>query len=205
MIIIFQHLNWCSNSCWLLFNNNKQHHRISIPSYTFVFGQRVHLLLNGGNNFRMVSPTSTLYQPSWSFCTSVVLVMVITATSNYLSLWFTFSFYFDSSQVTCVLQVLVLLQAIDLLPTGSTLWCLLKRCLCHLWLHTPYYIRCKWWWLLYYVVSIATMISILCLLHIALVILFWFQVKSSALDRIYMVMILLQVIVILHDPDYRPV
>ena len=33
MIIIFQHLNWCSNSCWLLFNNNKQHHRISIPQY----------------------------------------------------------------------------------------------------------------------------------------------------------------------------
>ena len=31
------------------------------------------------------------------------------------------------------------------------------------------------------------------------------QVKSSALDRIYMMMILLQVIVILHDPDYRPV
>ena len=46
MIIIFQHLNWCSNNCWLLFNNNKQHHRVSTPSYTFDFEQRVHPLPN---------------------------------------------------------------------------------------------------------------------------------------------------------------
>ena len=51
MITIFQHLNWCSNSCWLLFNNNKQHHWVSIPSYTFDFEQRVHLLLSGDDIF----------------------------------------------------------------------------------------------------------------------------------------------------------
>ena len=40
------------------------------------------------------------YQQSWSFRTSTLLVMVITVTSHYLSLWFNFNF--DSSQVTCV-------------------------------------------------------------------------------------------------------
>ena len=40
------------------------------------------------------------YQQSWSFRTSTLLVMVITVTSHYLSLWFNFNF--DSSQITCV-------------------------------------------------------------------------------------------------------
>jgi len=74
-------------------------------------------------------------------------------------------------------RFLALLHNFDLSPTRPTLWCILNCCLCHLWLHTPYHIRCKWWWLLYYVVSIANMISILCLLHIALVFFILIQVK----------------------------
>ena len=88
-----------------------------------------------------------------------------------------FSFSFDSSlvesrvldqvyMVMIILQVLVLLQDFDLLPTGSTLWCLIHRCLYHLCLSTPYHIRWYWWWLLYYVVFIAIMIPVISILYL---------------------------------------
>ena len=150
MIILFQHLNWCSNSCWLLFNNNKQHHRISIPSYTFGVEQRLHLLLSGDDLFECQAKSSMLDQ--------VYMVMII-------------------------IHVLVLLHDFELSPTRPTLWCLLHRCLFHLYLPKYYHTRCSWWWLLYYIVSIAIMvhvisihvISILCLLLFALVVLYILQ------------------------------
>ena len=244
MIILFQHLNRCSNSCWLLFNNNKQHHWISISSYTFDFDQRLHLLLSSDNMFKwsvqrvhwdascdvllssgpvhcirsFYDTLSTImiilyicgvgdgdcfkfnHQQSWSFCTSMLLVIVITVTLLYQSLWFNCHF--------------ILIQV----KSCHVCWIKFTR------------------WLLYYIVSIAIMIYVISIfksifliqyqlswsfctsmllvmvnnlssndLSLWVYLRFYFdssQVKSSVLDQVYMVIILPQVIVLLHDPDY---
>ena len=75
--------------------------------------------------------------------------------------------------VMIILHVLVLLHDFELSPTRPPLWCLLHRCLFHLYLPTPYHIRCSWWWLLYYIVSIAIMIHVISILKS----IFWYNIN----------------------------
>lgn len=84
--------------------------------------------------------------------------------------------------VMIILHFLVLLHDFELSPTRPPLWCLLHRCLFHLYLPTPYHIRCSWWWLLYYIVSIAIMIHVI-------------RFSSLSFDTISTIMIILHIYV----------
>ena len=84
--------------------------------------------------------------------------------------------------VMIILHVLVLLHDFELSPTRPTLWYLLHRCLFLLYLPTPYHIRCSWWWLLYYIVSIAIMIHVI-------------RFSSLSFDTISTIMIILYIYV----------
>ena len=123
------------------------------------------------------------YQQSWSFRTSALLVMVITVTLHYLSLWYNFHFLLliqvkprvldQVYMVMIILHFLVLLHDFELSPTRPPLWCLLHRCLFHLYLPTPYHLRCSWWWLLYYIVSIDIIIHVISILKS----IFWYNIN----------------------------
>jgi len=84
--------------------------------------------------------------------------------------------------VMIILHFLVLLHDFELSHTRLPLWCLLHRCLFHLYLPTPYHIRCSWWWLLYYIVSIAIMIHVI-------------RFSSLSFDTISSIMIILHIYV----------